>query len=207
MSSFSRPRLIVDGGTPRRRVGWFAGVDLAWLAWRLGWWCCLCCERTVGAGDRSFTTRFNADVPGNITMAANTLMVCPAAAAGCTAARGTSPIASGSNNAINNNNYNMVYVNTAPGAVAGSASFDSSSATLALPATATVLFAGLYWGADTSAGASVSGRSARPRPLRTRVCAARLGSRCLGRRATPRSWRRRLISLRVRLLGTTRSRM
>jgi large repetitive protein len=105
--------------------------------------------------DRSFTTRFNADVPGNITMAANTLMVCPAAAAGCTAARSTPPIASGSNNAINNNNYNMVYVTTGPpGTVAGAAIFDSSSATLALPPTATVLFAGLYWGADTSAGAT-----------------------------------------------------
>ncbi|MBV8950265.1 MAG: DUF11 domain-containing protein, partial [Actinobacteria bacterium] len=107
--------------------------------------------------DRSFSTRFNADVPGNITIAANTLMVCPAAAAGCTAARGTPPIASGTNNSINNNNYNMVYVNTAPGTVPGSgASFDSSSATLSLPSSATVLFAGLYWGADTSTGASVS---------------------------------------------------
>ena len=105
-------------------------------------------------------------------MAANTLMVCPAAAAGCTAARRTPPIASGSNNAINNNNYNMVYVNTAPGAVAGSASFDSSSATLALPATATVLFAGLYWGADTSAGASVS-----PGPTPRRAAPERGSSR------------------------------
>ena len=104
--------------------------------------------------DRSFTTRFNADVPGNITMAANTLMVCPGTASGCTAARSTPPIASGSNPAINNNNWNMVYVNTAPGTVSGSPSFDSSSATLTLPPTATVLFAGLYWGADTSAGAN-----------------------------------------------------
>ncbi len=64
--------------------------------------------------DRSFTTRFNADVPGNITIAANALMVCPAAASGCTAARSTSPIGSGTNNPINNNSYNMVYVNTAP---------------------------------------------------------------------------------------------
>ena len=66
----------------------------------------------------------------------------------------TPPISSGTNNALNNNNYSMQYVNTAPpGTVGGVAKFDSSSATLSLPSTATVLFAGLYWGADTSAGA------------------------------------------------------
>ena len=103
--------------------------------------------------DRTFTTRFSTNDTGNIAFAANTLMVCPAASAGCTAARSTPPIASGTNNAINNNNYNMQYVNTTPGTVPGSgASFDSSSAALSLPSTATVLFAGLYWGADTSAG-------------------------------------------------------
>jgi large repetitive protein len=115
----------------------------------------LACAPPASA-DRSFSTRFNADTNGNVTIAANTLMVCPAAASGCTAARSTPPIASGTNNAINNNSYNMQYVNTAPGTVAGTPSFDSSTAMLSLPATATVLFAGLYWGADTSAGASVS---------------------------------------------------
>jgi uncharacterized repeat protein (TIGR01451 family) len=112
--------------------------------------------------DRAFTTRFSANDTGNITTAANTLMVCPAVAPGCTAARTTPPIASGSNAAIDNNGYNMTYVNTAPGTVAGSATFDSSSATLSLPPTATVLFAGLYWGADTSAGALQSGGGPTP---------------------------------------------
>ena len=97
--------------------------------------------------DRAMSTRFSTNDNGNITFAANTLMVCPAAAAGCTAARNTSPVATGTNNALNNNTYNMQYVNTAPGAVAGVASFDSSSSDLQLPSTATVLFAGLYWGA------------------------------------------------------------
>src|SRR5262249_9294246 len=60
----------------------------------------------------------------------------------------------------NNNTYNMQYVNTAPGTVGGTASFDSSSAALVLPPTATVLFAGLYWGADTSAGANPNGAAA-----------------------------------------------
>ena len=110
--------------------------------------------------DRAMSTRFSTNDNGNITFAANTLMVCPAAAGGCTAARNTSPIATGTNNALNNNSYSMQYVNTAPGAVAGVASFDSSSATLSLPSTATVLFAGLYWGADTSAGGTIAGQAA-----------------------------------------------
>ena len=100
------------------------------------------------------STRFSVNDNGNIALAANTLMVCPAAAAGCTAARNTPAISSGTNNALNNNSYNMQYVNTAPGTVGGVATFDSSSATLSLPSTATVLFAGLYWGGDTSAGAA-----------------------------------------------------
>lgn len=120
--------------------------------------------------DRSFTTRFNADVPGNITMAANTLMVCPPSTA-CTTARGAPPIASGSNT-NNNNNFNMTYVNAASGTVPGEgASFDSSSATLSLPSTATVLFAGLYWGADTSASttAGLVGSPAPNAALRNQV--------------------------------------
>src|ERR1700727_3879451 len=99
------------------------------------------------------STRFSANTNGNITFAANTLMVCQATASGCTAARNTPAISSGTSNPLDNNSYNMAYVNTAPGTVGGVATFDSSSATLSLPSTATVLFAGLYWGADTSAGA------------------------------------------------------
>lgn len=120
--------------------------------------------------DRSFTTRFNADVPGNITMAANTLMVCPPSTA-CTTARSAPPIASGSSS-NNNNNFNMTYVNAASGTVPGEgASFDSSSATLSLPSTATVLFAGLYWGADTSASttAGLLGSPAPNAALRNQV--------------------------------------
>jgi uncharacterized repeat protein (TIGR01451 family) len=106
------------------------------------------------AADRAMSARFSTNDTGNIAFAANTLMVCPAAAAGCTAARTASPVSSGSDASINNNSYTMEYVNTAPGQVGGSPSFDSSSAQLALPPTATVLFAGLYWGGDTSKGTS-----------------------------------------------------
>ena len=114
--------------------------------------------------DRAMSTRFSVNDNGNITFAANALMVCPAAASGCTAARNTPAISSGTNNALNNNTYNMQYVNTAPGTVGGVATFDSSSATLSLPSTATVLFAGLYWGADTSAGATIGTPAPRAAP-------------------------------------------
>jgi len=120
----------------------------------------LAASASPALADRQFTTRFSTNDTGNIAFAANTLMVCPASAAGCTAARNTPPIAAGSNNALDNNNYPMQYVNTASGTVNGAASFDSSSATLSLPATATVLFAGLYWGGDTSAGSSPNGVAA-----------------------------------------------
>jgi hypothetical protein len=96
--------------------------------------------------DRPLTTRFSADDTGNITFAANTLMVCPPTAP-CAAARNGAAVATGQDSTLNNNQYLMQYVNLAPGTVPGSgASFDSSSATLSLPSTATVLFAGLYWG-------------------------------------------------------------
>ena len=119
---------------------------------------CALASAAPALADRSMSTRFSANTNGNITLAANTLEVCPAAAAGCTAARNTPPISSGTNNALNNNNYNMQYVNTGPsgGTVGGVPTFDSSSATLSVPAGATVLFAGLYWGADTSAGSVIA---------------------------------------------------
>ena len=116
------------------------------------------------AADRAMTPRFSANDTGNITFAANTLMVCPKSASGCTAARQTAPISSGSNEAQNNNAYLMEYVNTAEGTVSGSKSFNSSSATLSLPATATVLFAGLYWAGDTEAGNTIGKEKGKEAP-------------------------------------------
>jgi hypothetical protein len=124
--------------------------------------------------DRAMSTRFSVNDTGNITFAANTLMVCPATtppqpAPGCTAARNTSAVASGSNPGLNNNGYLMQYVNTAPGTVGATPSFDSSSSDLVLPSTATVLFAGLYWGGDTNAGSSPNGVGAPTPALRNQV--------------------------------------
>ena len=99
---------------------------------------------------RTFTQRYGVTARGELLMIGNTLLTCPATAANCTAARaGTTTGA-----AANNNNYAMEWVNQ------DSVTFspqNSSSATLNLPAGSTVLFAALYWGADTSAGSAVDG--------------------------------------------------
>jgi hypothetical protein len=114
------------------------------------------------SADRTFSTRFSTNDAGAITFAANTVMTCPLVAPTCAQARAAAPIASGADN-FSNNAFNMTYVNTAPGTVGGVATFDSSSAQLILPAGATVLWAGLYWGGDTSAGTS-SGIGPAPAP-------------------------------------------
>src|SRR6266540_706034 len=98
----------------------------------------------ANAADAPFTPRFATTVHGNVAAVGNTLMTCQASAACTTAQNGT---AVGS--ALNNNSYTMVPVNSD----ADVATTSSSSATLALPGGATVVWAGLYWGADTSAGA------------------------------------------------------
>src|SRR4051794_12981914 len=97
------------------------------------------------SAERPFAQRFGTNDVGDIAVVANTLMTCPSA---CAAEHETSIPTSGTVNADNNNNYNMVRVD-----VDGDpATFDSSTATLTMPAGARVLFAGLYWSADTAAG-------------------------------------------------------
>jgi hypothetical protein len=97
--------------------------------------------------DRPFAIRYTANDLGSITFAANTVLTCPDSAATCASARlGTQTGSLG-----NNNGYAMTYVD-----VDGLGStFNSSTATLSLPPDSFVLFAGLYWAGDTSAGAIV----------------------------------------------------
>jgi hypothetical protein len=95
--------------------------------------------------DAPFTPRFAQTLKGDIAAVGNTLMTCPASAA-CTTAQN----ATASGNALNNNNYVMGYVDVD----ADATTFDSSSATVSLPAGSTVLWAGLYWAADTTPGTS-----------------------------------------------------
>ncbi len=90
---------------------------------------------SAASADREFTPRFSANVPGDVIMASNTLMTCPPSAANCAAAR-----AGGS---FNNNVFagQLVDVDDDP------TTANSSRAQLDVPSGATVLFAGLYWGA------------------------------------------------------------
>ncbi|TKR34120.1 DUF11 domain-containing protein [Luteimonas gilva] len=98
---------------------------------------------------RSFTPRYSTTSRGELVLIGNANMSCPTGG-GCAAARN----GTGTNN--NNNSYTMAYQNA--DSVATSPA-NSSTATLTIPGGSTVLFAGLYWGADTSAG---SGGSAAP---------------------------------------------
>jgi hypothetical protein len=102
------------------------------------------------AVDTPFSVRYAQTLRGSINAVGNQLLTCPAAAANCTNARDRV----GTNSTLNNN-YNMGYVDVDGDA----ATVNSSTATLSLPAGATVTWAGLYWGADTAAG---TGGSAAP---------------------------------------------
>lgn len=93
-----------------------------------------------------FSVRYSTNDTGDIAIIGNTLMTCQSSASGCVAGQG------GTGSVINNNNFTMINVDVDTDAT----TFNSSRATLNLPAGSTVLFAGLYWGADTSAGSSGS---------------------------------------------------
>lgn len=104
-----------------------------------------------------FGVRYTTNDTGDIAIVGNTLLTCSSGASGCTAGL------SGSGSSLNNNNFTMINVDVDTDAT----TFNSSRATLSLPAGSTVLFAGLYWGADTSAG--VSGSAAPNAALRNQV--------------------------------------
>ena len=103
------------------------------------------------SADRTFGPRFVTTDRGNIVSVANTLLTCPTAAANCTNVR------SGANTTLGNDNFTMANVDVDSDAT----TFNSSQATLSMPTGAVVLWAGLYWGADTSAG---TGGAAAPTP-------------------------------------------
>ncbi len=91
--------------------------------------------------DRNFAVRYATNDTGAIAMASNTIETCPAGDPACT------PAQDGKSSASNNSFVmRLVDVDADP------ATFDSSRAQVHLPADATVLFAALYWGANTAAG-------------------------------------------------------
>ena len=90
--------------------------------------------------DRGFAARFSTNASGDVALIGNTLESCQSAAGDCAGARAAKGAA------LNNNNFVMERVDV------DHTMFDSSSANLSLPAGARVLFAGLYYGARTTAG-------------------------------------------------------
>ncbi|MFN8108718.1 MAG: DUF11 domain-containing protein [Thermoleophilia bacterium] len=87
-----------------------------------------------------FAPRYTTNAAGDIAIIGNTALQCPVSVASCPG------VLAGANGI--NNSYDMAYVDTDSNA----GTFDSSSATLAMPADAQVLFAGLYWGGRRTAG-------------------------------------------------------
>jgi hypothetical protein len=116
----------------------------------------------VARADRAFTPRFATNDTGAITMAANTVLTCPASDAKCAPAQ--------TGGSASNNTFRMGYVDVD----ADATTFDSSRAALRLPSGATVLYAALYWGANTAAGSG--GAAARDPAARGRVLLATPGS-------------------------------
>jgi hypothetical protein len=112
---------------------------------------------SLAAAERNYSVRSTTNAQGDITGTGKTLMTCRDDDAKCGAAR-NGQASGGDNN--NNNSRSMTYVD-----VDGDANtFNSSAATLGLPAGARVLFAGLYYGGDLN-----QGQGARPRPMPARA--------------------------------------
>ncbi|NZA28519.1 DUF11 domain-containing protein [Luteimonas sp. SJ-92] len=137
---------------------------------------------------RSFTPRASFNQPGNAAMIGNALMTCTDGANQCAQARlGTATGTTGANHPNNNNAHQMVFVDVDPAAGLG----NSSSADLNLPAGATVLFAGLYWGARAD-GAAAGRNALQFRPAGAigyqTITAAQLDTNTIGGTAANRAY-------------------
>jgi hypothetical protein len=99
--------------------------------------------------DRTFSLRYQTIDRADSVLVSNTLMTC--SGGGCNGVR------NGTDTSQGNGDFTMTNVN----ADSDATTFSSSSANLTLPVGAVVQFAGLYWGADTTAG---TGGSAAPTP-------------------------------------------
>ncbi|MEU8658905.1 Ig-like domain-containing protein [Actinoplanes philippinensis] len=120
-----------------------------------------------------FTTRYSVNTNGSILITGNTNMQCPAAVATCAHARaGIND--NGGTETLNNNGYVMGYTDTD----GSTDTFNDSEAAVNMPTGSRVLFAGLYWSGDTSAGTSgvVARNAARKRIVRFGVPGAPLAS-------------------------------
>jgi hypothetical protein len=106
----------------------------------------------TASADRAFGARFSTNTQGDIAIVSNSIESCLDALAACADVRNA---VGGAIPANNNNSRTMTWID----ADSDPATFDSSSADLSLPAGASVLFAGLYYGGRLTAG---TGGSAPP---------------------------------------------
>ncbi|MEU4559863.1 Ig-like domain-containing protein [Actinoplanes sp. NPDC023936] len=107
--------------------------------------------RVAAAITTAFTTRFDVNVNGSIMLRGNANLTCPVHLLTPTCSAARNGTGSTLNEELNNNGYPMVFTD----ADGDPATFNDSTATVDMPAGSTVLFAGLYWGADPYAGTSV----------------------------------------------------
>ncbi len=123
----------------------------------------LCLEelesRTMPSIVTPFTPRFSTNATGDIAIIGNTLETASTVNnAGRTAADVTAAqngVSGPNGNHVDNNDWNMAYVDVDNDPT----TFNSSQATLTVPAGATVLFAGLYWGSVTTTPAQAAARN------------------------------------------------
>ena len=108
----------------------------------------------IASADRAFSQRFSTNTQGNIAIAANSIESCLDSLAVCADVRNA---VGGPVSGNNNNSRTLTWID----ADADPSTFDSSSSDLTLPAGATVLFAGLYYGGKLGAS---SGGSPAPSP-------------------------------------------
>lgn len=114
---------------------------------------CLMFAQTAQAQERTFSKRFDATRNGDIRLLGNTIMTCDESQpTNCLAARD----GLGATAENNNNAQYMTFIDVD----ANSATFNSSESMLSLPVGSTVLWAGLYWGADMRAGTAGTGPAA-----------------------------------------------
>ncbi|RAK37838.1 putative repeat protein (TIGR01451 family) [Actinoplanes lutulentus] len=107
--------------------------------------------RVAAAITTPFTTRFDVNANGAILLRGNANLTCPIHLLTPTCADARNGIGSAATEELNDNGYPMIFTD----ADGDPATFNDSTATIDMPAGSTVLFAGLYWGADPSAGSSV----------------------------------------------------
>jgi uncharacterized repeat protein (TIGR01451 family) len=123
---------------------------------------------------RPFSVRYEINTNGDIAQASNTLMTCQPGSVetvkltACAAAQAGAP--------GDDNYFDMAYVDVD----SDPATIDSSSAQLNIPAGATVLFAGLYWGAALDSGETL--------PLQCIPGGARTGHAAINPAAASSAW-------------------